>query len=219
MEGAISLIQVEVVHPSGPPLLAPVYANSQVVFTGGTAVIQGFDSCGLLPEGRPPVRLGPTGALVGTPTLTGNPPTPQAGPEAIDLIRALESLKRSASVINGDLISLNLGSPGNPVVLYVEPGTGGFPSVSTIQNTNGFGILLIKGNVNISAPFHWAGLMVVSGQVTFNGGLGTSAIHGALFANQVQLMNGDVTIMLDTCPIAASLRVLPVSILNWQQLL
>jgi hypothetical protein len=219
VEGAMSLIQVEVAHPSGPPLLAPVYANSQVVFTGGTAAIQGFDSCGLLAEGRPPVRLGPTGALVGTPTFTGNPPTPQVGPEAVELMKALEGLKLGAQVMNGDLVSMNLGSSANPVALYVEPVTGGFPGVFTIQNTNGFGILLVKGNVNISAPFHWAGLLIVSGQVTFDGGLGTSVIHGALFADQVQMLNGDVTIMLDTCPIATSLRGLPVSILNWQQLL
>jgi len=61
--------------------------------------------------------------------------------------------------------------------------------------------------------------VIVSGQVTFDGGMGTSAIQGALFADRVQILNGDVTMTLDTCPIAASLRVLPVATLNWQQLL
>ncbi|MDH5699062.1 MAG: PilX N-terminal domain-containing pilus assembly protein [Nitrospirota bacterium] len=219
VEGAMSLIQVEVAHPSGPPLLAPVYANSQVVFAGGTAAVQGFDSCGLLPEGRPPVRLGPAGVLAGTAAFTGNPPTPQVGTEALDLVKALDSLKRGAQVITGDLVDVNLGAPGNPTVLYAEPLSGGFSSGLAVQNLNGYGVLLVKGNVNVSAPFHWEGLVIVSGQVTFDGGIGTSAIQGALLADQVQILNGEVTMTLNTCPIAASLRVLPVATLNWQQLL
>jgi hypothetical protein len=219
VEGAMSLIQVEVAHPSGPPLLAPVYANSHVVFAGGTAALQGFDSCGLLPEGRPPVWLGPAGALAGTPTFTGNPPTPQVGQEALDLVKAVDSLKREALVINGDLVSVNPGATESPALLYAEPLAGGFPSVLAVQNINGFGVLLVKGNVKISAPFHWEGLVIVSGQATFDGGLGISVIHGALFADQVQILSGDVTITLDSCPIASSLRTLPVALLSWQQLL
>jgi Tfp pilus assembly protein PilX len=219
VEGAMSLLQVEVAHPSGPPLLAPLYANSLVVFGEGTAAVEGFDSCGLLSEGRPPVRLGPAGALVGNPTLTGNPPTPQVGPGALDLVKAVETLKRGAQVIEGDLMSVNLGTTANPAVLYAEPLAGGFSSVLVIQNINGFGVLLIKGNVKISAPFHWEGLVIVSGQATFDGGFGTSVIHGAFFADQVQMLGGEMKMTLDTCPIAASLRALPVAILNWQQLL
>lgn len=219
VEGATSLIQVEVAHPPGPPLLAPVYANSGVVFTGGTAEVQGFDGCGLLLEGRPPVRLGPGGMLAGTATFTGNPPMPQVGMDALDLVKALDSLKRGAQVISEDLVSVNLGTPGNPALLYAEPLAGRFSSRLAVQNLNGYGILLVTGNLNISAPFHWEGLIIVSGQVTFDGGIGTSVIQGALLADQVQILNGEVKMTLDTCPIAASLRVLPVATLSWQQLL
>jgi hypothetical protein len=104
-------------------------------------------------------------------------------------------------------------------VAYAEPVAGGFSGILSVQNTNGFGILLVKGNVKISAPFQWDGLIIVSGQITFDGGIGTSVIRGALFADQVQILSGDVTMTLDTCPIAASLRTLPVAILSWQQLL
>lgn len=219
VEGATSLIQVEVAHPSGPPLLAPVYANSQVIFAGGTTVVEGFDDCGLLPGGRPPVWLGPAGALAGTATFTGNPPTSQVGTESLDLVKALDSLKLGAQVISGDLVSVNIGAPGNPALLYAEPLAVGFSSWLAVQNLNGYGILLVTGNLNISAPFHWEGLIIVAGQVTFDGGIGTSVIQGALLADQVQILNGEVKMTLDTCPIAASLRVLPVATLNWQQLL
>jgi hypothetical protein len=104
-------------------------------------------------------------------------------------------------------------------VLYAEPSAVGFSSGLFVQNTKGFGVLLVKGNLKISAPFQWEGLIIVSGQVTFDGGIGTSVIRGALFADQVQMLSGDVTMTLDTCPIAASLRALPVAILSWRQLL
>lgn len=219
VEGAASLIQVEVAHPPGPPLLAPVYANSQVVFAGGTTVVEGFDECGLLPGGRPPVWLSPAGALAGTATYTGNPPMPQVGMDALDLVKALDSLKQGAQVISEDLVSVNLGAPGNPALLYAEPLAGRFSSRLAVQNLNGYGMLLVRGNLNISAPFHWEGLIIVAGQVTFDGGIGTSVIQGALLADQVQVLNGEVKMTLDTCPIAASLRVLPVATLSWQQLL
>ncbi len=219
VEGALSLIQVEVAHPSGPPLLAPVYANSQVVFAGGTATVQGFDKCGLLPEGRPPVWLGPAGSLLGTPTLTGNPSTAQVGVESLDFLKVLEDLKRGARIIEGDLVNLNIGVQENPSLLYAGPLENGFVRDLTLQNIQGFGVLLVRGNVRIAAPFYWEGLIIVSGHITFDGGLGSSAIHGALYADQIQMLSGDVSITLDTCPIAATLRALPVTILNWQHLL
>jgi hypothetical protein len=141
------------------------------------------------------------------------------GQEPLDLIKALEGVKRGAQIINGDLVSMNPGEPESPALLHAEPLAGGFPSELYVQNVKGFGILLVNGNVKISAPFHWEGLVIVSGQATFDGGLGTSVIHGALFADQVQMLSGDVTITLDSCPIAASLRTLPVALLGWQQLL
>lgn len=219
VEGAISRIRVEAARPPGPPLLAPLYAQSEFIFAGGSAAIQGFDSCGLLAEGRPPVSLGPAGSLGGNPTLTGNPPTAQRSPEALDLLKALADFSRGAQIISGDLLSVNLGAPENPVLLYGEPHSGGISTGITVQNVKGFGILLIKGNINISAPFHWEGFIIVSGQVIFDGGFGTSAIYGALFADQVRILSGDVTVTFNTCPIAASLRELPVFILNWQQML
>lgn len=217
VEGALSRIRVEAAHPAGPPLLAPVYAQNQLILAGGSATIQGFDDCGLLPEGRPPVQLGPAGALVGNPTLIGNPPVAQVGMEALDLLKSLENLRPGAQINTDDIVEVSGSGPGNPALIYAEVKSG--VSNLTAQNIYGFGILLVKGNLSILAPFRWEGIIIVSGQVTFDGGLGTSVIQGALFADQVTILSGDVTITLDSCPIAASLRVLPVIILTWQQLL
>jgi len=89
----------------------------------------------------------------------------------------------------------------------------------TVSQVTGYGILLVKGNVKIVAPFQWEGLIIVSGQVTFTGGLGSSILNGAFYADRVKVLHNDVSIILDTCPIAATLRTLPVQVLTWRQLL
>ncbi|MDH5429259.1 MAG: hypothetical protein OEY57_13940, partial [Nitrospirota bacterium] len=76
-----------------------------------------------------------------------------------------------------------------------------------------------KGNAQIAAPFQWEGLIVVSGQITFSGGLGSSVLNGALYADRIQVLQDDVSITLNTCPIAKTLRTLPLQVLTWRQLL
>jgi hypothetical protein len=100
-------------------------------------------------------------------------------------------------------------------VHFAEPSGG----TLTVSQVTGYGILLVKGNVQIAAPFQWEGLIVISGQATFTGGLGSSILNGALYADRVQVLNNDVSVTLDTCPIAATLRTLPVQVLTWRQLL
>ncbi len=215
VEGADSILQADVFHPAGPPVWAPMYAGNAVVLSGSMVTIQGMDACGLLPSGLPPISLAPSASLVGTAGLTGNPATPQLSPMALNLDQQIKNLKHSATPVLSDLMSVTLGSPTSPAVQYAEPASGNL----VVSQVTGFGILLVKGNVQIAAPFQWEGLVVVSGQVTFAGGLGSSTLNGALYADRVQVLHDDVSITLDTCPIAATLRTLPVRVLSWRQTL
>lgn len=215
VEGADSILQADVVHPAGSPLWAPIYVGNEVVFSGRMIIIQGMDTCGLFPAGLPPISLAPSASLIGTPGLTGNPAIPQISPKALDLDEQIKGLKKGATPVLADLISVTLGSAASPAVHYAEPSSG----TLTVSQVTGYGILLVKGNVQIASPFLWEGLVVVSGQVTFTGGLGSSTLNGALYADRVQVLHDDVSITLDTCPIAATLRTLPVQTLNWRQLL
>jgi len=110
---------------------------------------------------------------------------------------------------------MNVGSATSPAFYYAEPSSG----TLTVSQVTGYGILLVKGNVQIAAPFLWEGLIVVSGQATFSGGLGSSILNGVLYADRVQVLNNDVSVTLDTCPIAVTLHTLPVQALTWRQLL
>jgi len=178
-------------------------------------MIQGIDTCGLLPFGRPPISLAPSATLIGTAHFSGHPSVPQISPLSLDLVQQINALKKGATPVLADLIGVNVGSASSPAVYYAEPSGG----MLTVSQVTGYGILLVKGNVKISAPFQWEGLILVSGQVEFSGGIGSSILNGALYADQVQVLNSNVSITLDTCPIATTLRTLPVQVLTWRQLL
>lgn len=213
VEGAGAILQADVFHPAGPPMWAPIYVGSQIVLSGSMITIQGMDTCGLVPTGLPPISLAPSAVLVGTAGLTGNPAIPQVSPIALDLDKQIEDLKKSATPVLTDVVSVTLGSAATPLVHFAEPTSG----TLNISQVIGYGILLVTGNIQIAAPFQWEGLVVVSGQVTFAGGLGSSILKGALYADRVQVLHNDVSITLDTCPIAATLRTLPVQVLTWRQ--
>ena len=215
VEGADSILQVDVTHPAGPPLWAPLYVGNEVVLSGSAITIQGVDRCGLLSAGRPPISLAPSATFMGTANFSGNPSTPQSSPLSLNLPQQINALKKGAIPVLGDLIGVNLGSASSPAVQYAEPSSG----VLTVSQVTGYGILLVKGHVQIAAPFQWEGLIVASGQVTFAGGSGSSIFNGALYADRVQVLNNNVSITLDACPISATLRTLPVQVLTWRQLL
>jgi hypothetical protein len=215
VEGADSILQANVTHPAGPPVWAPIYVGNEVVLSGGMIGIQGIDTCGLLPVGRPPISLAPSATLAGTGSFIGNPSTPQISPRSLDLDQEIKDLKKGSTKVTADFIGVNVGSATSPAVYYAEPSSG----TLTVSQVTGYGILLVKGNVQIAAPFLWEGLIVVSGQATFTGGLGSSNLNGVLYADGVQVLNQDVSVTLNTCPIAATLRTLPVQVLTWRQLL
>jgi len=215
VEGADAILLAEVFHPAGPPMWAPVYVGNQLGLSGSRITIQGTDACGLFSPGLPPISLAPSASLMGTASLAGIPAIPQVSPIALDLDQQISSLKNGATLVTSDLIGMNVGLATSPAVQYAEPASG----TLIVSQVTGYGILLVKGNVQIAAPFQWEGLVVVSGQATFGGGLGSSSLNGALYANRVQVPNDDVSITLNTCPIAKTLRTLPVQVLTWRQLL
>jgi len=215
VEGADAILQADVMHPAGPPVWAPIYGGNEVVLSGSMITIQGMDVCGLFPSGLPPISLAPSASLVGTAGLTGNPATPQVSLISLDLDQQIKDLKQGATPVLTDLMSVTLGSSASPAVHYAEPSSG----TLNVSQVTGFGILLVKGNVQIAAPFQWEGLIVVSGQATFVGGLGSSTLNGALYAERVQILQNDVSIVLDTCPITTTLRTLPLKVLTWRQIL
>jgi hypothetical protein len=133
----------------------------------------------------------------------------------LDLDQQITDLMKGATRITDNLIGVTIGSPISPAMQLAEPTNG----TLTLSQVSGYGVLLVKGNARIEAPFQWQGLMLVSGKMIFAGGLGSSIVHGAIYADRIEILNSDVTITLDTCPITQTLRTLPVQVLTWRQLL
>ena len=215
VEGAVSIVQADVAHQPGPPIWAPIYAGNHLGLLGGSITIDGQDACGLLSSGRPPVSLSPTATLTGAASLSGNPSVPQQGPAVLDLSSQVNHLKMGAQPLLGDLTSVTLGMPGAPTVQVATP-PGGWLRVT---NVNGYGLLLVEGSLRIYPPFQWEGMIIVTGQTTVEAALGPVRIRGAIWSDTLQILNNIVNISLDTCPIAATLPLLPVQVLNWRQVL
>ncbi len=215
VEGADSILQAEVAHPSGPPVWAPLYVGNRVVLSGSSIIVDGMDTCGLLPGNRPPISLAPSATLVGMASLTGNPPSSQVSPASLDLEQQIKDLKKGANLVSADLINVSLGTATGPALQYAEPASG----VLTLTNVTGYGILLVKGALRVVPPFNWKGLIVVSGGFMLEVGPSPVSIHGAVYVDHLQALNDEVALVLDACPIASSLRILPVQVLTWRQLL
>lgn len=215
IEGAVSIVQADVAHQPGPPIWAPVYVGNYLHLSGGSIAIQGTDVCGLLPAGLPPISLGPAATVVGTASLTGNPGVPQVGPESLDLSGYVDQLQSGGESIPGDETGVTFGAAGSPAVQVSKPPGG----LLTLTNVSGYGLLLIDGSLRVYPPFHWEGLIIVSGQATIESGLSPVLIQGAVWVDTLVILNNNVTISLDTCPISSTLRILPIKVWNWRQLL
>ncbi len=217
VEGAISIIQADVAHQPGPPIWAPVYVGNQIHLSGGSITVQGEDICGLIPLGLPPISLAPGATISGVAALTGNPGVPQVGPQALDLAGYVERLQTGGQLMpEPEVVSgAAQGMPDLPVLLVAKP-LGG---LLTLTNVTGYGLLLVDGSLRIHPPFHWEGMIIVSGQMTIESGVSPVLVRGAVLADVLTILNRDVTISLDSCHISRTLPVMPITVLNWRQML
>ena len=210
--GSVSALQIEVVHDPGPPLPAVIYSRANFIGHGSSMTISGLDQCGVAPAIGSVYTLAPgTTSLSGSPTLLGNPSTPQSGAIDIDIAGYINSLKAGATVVTTDQNGTNFGSASNDVTVYNAGGV-------TIQNGTGYGILLVQGDLVMGGGFVWNGLVLVTGQVSFSGGGGTANIRGAVLGGAFESVNGGVDLAYDSCKIKDFFRQKPLRVLSWREL-
>src|SRR6266478_5409868 len=117
--GGGSALQIEVVHDPGPPLPAVIYSMANFIGHGSAMTISGLDQCGVAPAIGSVYTLAPgTTSLSGSPTLLGNPSTPQNGAMDIDIASYITRLKTGATVVTTDQNGTNFGSASNDVTVY-----------------------------------------------------------------------------------------------------
>jgi Tfp pilus assembly protein PilX len=220
-----SKAKVEIVVTSFPPPSTPatIYSKDNVTTNGSSMNISGNDACNAGTNLAPIFTKDPaTTNSNGSPTFTGSPPTPQHGTLDIDIQGYVDALKGSATTtLTADQSGGTYGSSSNYVTVYSDA-TLQADGELRLNNVTGYGILLVKGDLQMAGNFDWNGLIFVTGVITTSGG-GSNAknIQGLIFAGASALgdtvINGSVTVGYDSCKVKQALAGQPLKVVNWKQ--
>ena len=220
-----SKAKVEIVVTSSPPPSTPatIYSKDNVTTNGSSMNISGNDACGAGTNLAPIFTKDPaTTNSNGSPTFTGSPPTPQHGTLDIDIQGYIDALKGSATTtLTADQSGGTYGTSSNYTTVYSDA-TQQADGELRLNNVTGYGILLVKGNLQMAGDFNWNGLIFVTGVITTSGG-GSNAknIQGLIFSGASSLgdtvINGSVTVGYDSCKVKQALAGQPLKVVNWKQ--
>lgn len=121
--------------------------------------------------------------------IRGNPTAVTVDPNTPNPADYMQEYQEAADhIFSTQTVSGNrtFGSPTNPQIVVCESPADTNYKVKFTGNVTGYGILAIRGNLEIGGTFNWYGLVIVFGQanrVTF-GGSGTPSIVGGLIVAQ-----------------------------------
>src|SRR5215467_5758739 len=93
-------------------------------------------------------------------------------------------------------------------------------SLKLSGGTQGCGILLIKGDLEIKGDFAWYGPVLVTGSIIYTGG-GNKNISGALLSGgavTADVIGGNATIMHCSTALRNATQNSPLQVLTWKQM-
>jgi hypothetical protein len=201
-------IQAELTRNSPAFPESPLYVKSATTVSGAQTIIDGTNSCG---EGvRPAITttlaegVGKDKAVTenGGPQLIGPLPPPDGpGPikysaDSLDIDALVNSLKSSANITFNASGTFSGQSWGNPdscssydIVYFNTNGAG----VKLTGQSEGCGLLLVDGDLEVNGGFQWRGLVIATGAITFSGqGGDTKKVTGGMISGGS--VDADVTI-------------------------
>jgi Tfp pilus assembly protein PilX len=219
--------QVQIVVTIQPPPSSPatIYSKGDVTGNGSSLTISGNDACGAGTALAPIYTKDPaTTNLNGNPTLQGSPSTPQHGMLDIDIPAYIDTLKPGATTVTADQNNATFGSASNYQTVYSWPDDPAHFNNQglKLQNVTGYGVLLVKGDLELGGGFQWNGIILATGSVTLNGGGGNPInIYGQIFSGTSTLtdvtVNGSNTIGYDSCKVKKAMAGSPLKVVNWKQ--
>jgi hypothetical protein len=208
-----------------PPPSAPatLYSKNNVFLHGHSINISGNDACNAGTNLAPVYTKDPaTTTESGNPQLSGSPSTAQHGPQDIDIQGYVDALKSGATTtLTADQSGVSYGSSSSYATVYSDASQQADGELR-LNNVTGYGILLVKGDLQIAGNFDWNGLIFVTGTITTSGG-GSNAknIQGQIFAGSSSLgdtvINGSVTVGYDSCKVRQALAGQPWKVVSWKQ--
>jgi Tfp pilus assembly protein PilX len=211
---------------------AAVYSKDNVVLNGSAINISGVDAGNCISGSHSGVYVytepGNVHTLTqnGTPILGGSPPT-ETGNMNLDLGAYIDSMRRSATVTLTDDVSsggnntTNYGSATNYVTVYADA-TQQHDGELRLNNVTGYGILLVKGNLQLAGNIDWHGIIIATGIVSGSGGGSNSKnIQGQVYSGASLLgdttVSGSVTIGYNSCDVKKATSSQALRIENWKQ--
>jgi len=222
-------VQLYTFSASSPAVL---YSKDNTTLNGSSISISGSDACGgstlsaIYVYSDPSTNNTHTLTQNGGPALTGNPPT-QTGTANLDLQSYVDSLKGGASITLTQDVSAGgndttgYGSSTNYVTVYSDA-TQQADGELRLNNVDGYGILLVKGNLQLAGNINWHGIIIATGVVTASGG-GSNAknIQGQVYSGASSLgdttVSGSVTIGYNSCDVKKALSSQPLKVVDWKQ--
>jgi hypothetical protein len=225
-------VQIYTLSGSSP---AALYSKDNTTLNGSAINISGTDAgtnCGgsnlsaVYVYSDPATNNTHTLTENGSPTLGGTPAT-QIGTTSLDLQSYIDTLKGSATVtLTADVsasgnATTSYGSSTNYATVYSDATQQGDGELR-LNNVTGYGILLVKGNLQLAGNIDWHGIIIATGVVTTSGGGGNAKnIQGQVYSGQSALgdttVNGGVTISYNSCEVKKSLSSQPLTVVNWKQ--
>ena len=211
---------------------ATLYSKDNTTLNGSAITISGNDAgdCGGSDLSAVYVYSDPSNphsiTQNGGPTLTGNPAT-QTGMTSLDLDGYVNTLKGSASVtLTADVSAsgngtTTYGSETNYVTVYADA-TQQADGELRLNNVTGYGILLVKGDLQLAGNINWSGIIITTGVVRATGGGSNSKnIQGQIYSGASSLgdttVSGSVTIGYNSCDVKKALSSQPLKVVNWKQ--
>ncbi len=212
---SVKNIEIEVVRNPGMPVLATLYSEADVTVNGGGGgtVVSGDDACGVASPVDTIYTLSPgTTNSSGSPTYSS---PPVDGTNNLDIEGYIDAFRDGAEVLT-DKLGNNISDWGSSTNFkrFFSDSTTFSPQLTNLDD-NGFGILMIEGDVKLNGGFSWDGIILVTGTATLNGGGGGINIRGALYANHTVTINGGIDARYDSCAINNALNTQVMQIIKW----
>jgi Tfp pilus assembly protein PilX len=204
---------------------AVIYSKDNVTLSGSSIEINGNDggSCGGGNLSPVYTKDPATTTENGQPVLSGNPSTPQHGTTDIDLQGYVDALKGAASyTLTEDSSNSTFGSSSNYVTVYADAIGTQADHELRLNNVTGYGILVVKGDLQLAGNIDWHGIIIVTGIVTSSGG-GSDAknIQGQIYSGSSALgdtaISGSITVGYNSCDVKKSLSSQPLKVVNWKE--
>ena len=215
-------VQLYTVSTNNP---AVVYSKDNVTLSGGALSINGNDAGNCGGGNIAPVytKDPATTDLHGGPHLSGSPSTPQHGTIDFDLQALVDQFNIGADyTLTADQSGGTYGSSSNYVTVYADAEATQADHELRLNNVTGYGILIVKGNLQLAGNLNWHGIVIVTGILTSTGGgANNKNIEGQVYSGSSALgdtaVSGNIDIAYNSCEVKKSLAEQPLKVVNWKQ--